>query len=513
LRILAASSFCLALSVASLARAQGNDHSSALGGRSALMGNTGVALGRDGAAPFSNPATIVRIDDRNIAFSVNLLSLHVDSFGDWRQPASVDPRFGSVELNRKTISSTRLSAVPSTLCLFVFFSELTGHDSPTPQEDPTPWSGGRQKLAVCLATLESENLIAPAYAARASTTAGVTAQALSLVRTWNRAQVGPSYSAQINDQLSLGASVHGAFTTTSFVQDAAGLTTATDGTVTQSALDFSGNGDSLDLTAIVGGTYRLGGVTLGASVQVPSLHVLGRYRTALTQMSAATADSAATFASGSGSFRAGPPVRFALGAGLTLDRLTLEADGAVTLGARHGIATSLHVDTTTLANDTLTPATFQEFDAIRTQTTLNGAVGMEYFVRPRLSVLGGLWTDLSELAPLNPRSAPELGNLVQSRQDHVGLSLGLGSYGTDGELLVGAQLGYGWGKALVANLYSLPVDWSVVSSQSYSALFVIAGATNFRSIKRAIERVKNAVMPGGAGETKGDAPKADAPAR
>jgi hypothetical protein len=507
LRILAASFLLLASSITPVARAQGNDRSSALGGRSALMGNTGVALGRDGAAPFTNPATIVRIDDRNIAFSVNLLSLRVDSFGDWREPASVDPRFGSVELGRKTISSTRLSAVPSTLCLFVFFSELTGKESPTPQEDPTPWSGGRQKLAICLATLESENLVAPAYSARASTTAGVTAQALSLVRTWNRAQVGPSYSAQINDALSLGASLHGAFTTTSFVQDAAGVTTATDGTATQSALDFSGNGDSLDLTAIVGGTYRLGSVTLGASVQVPSLHILGRYRTALTQISDAAAGSAATFASGSGSYRAGPPVRFALGAGVALDRLTLEADGALTLGTPHAVSTSLHVDTTTLANDTLTPATFQEADAVRTRTTLNGALGMEYFVLPHLSLLGGVWTDLSELSPLNPVSAPALGNLVQSRQDHVGLSFGLGSYGTDGELVVGAQLGYAWGHALVANLYALPVDWSLVTSQSYSALFVIAGATNFRSIKRAIERVKNAVVPSGV-----EAPGAGAPA-
>jgi hypothetical protein len=506
LKIVVASSFLLLLCVAAVARAQGNERSSALGGRSALMGNTGVALGRDGAAPFSNPATIVRIDDRKIAFSVNFLSLRLDSFGDWREPASVDPRFGSVELERKNISSTRLSAVPSTLCLFVFFSELAGKDSPAPPEDPTPWEGGRQKLAVCLATLESENLVAPAYAARATTSAGVTAQALSLVRTWNRVQVGPSYSAQINDALSLGASLHGAITTTSFVQDAAGVTTTTGGTATPSALDFSGNGTSLDLTAILGGTYRLGGLTLGASVQVPSLHLWGRYRSALTQMSDAATGNGATFASATGRYRAAPPVKFAVGAGGTLNRLTLEADAALTLGAPRAFSTSLHVQNTTLADDMLTPSSFEEHDAVRTRTTLNGALGMEYFVRPRLSVLGGLWTDLSRLSSLKPVPAPALGNLMQSREDHVGLSFGLGSYGTDGELLVGAQLGYGWGHSLVANLYSVPVDWSVVSARSYSALFVIAGATNFRSIKRAIERVKNAVIPSGPEEPKPRAP-------
>ena len=333
----------LTLSFAFVARAQGNARAAPLGGRSALMGNTGVALGRDGAAPFVNPATVVRIDDRNIAFSVNFLSLKVDRFGDWREPAGVDPVFGNVSLGTKTISSTRLSALPSTLCLFVFFSQLTGDDSLVPEEDPTPWRGGRQKLAFCLATLESETLIAPAYSARASTPSGVTANTLSLVRTWNRAQVGPSYSAQINEHLSLGASVHGAYTTTSFVQDTASLTSAADGSATQSALDFAGNGNSFDMTAIVGATYQVGRTTFGASIQVPSLHIFGTYRTTLGQRFVATTDSTATLTSGTGSYRAPPPVRLALGAGATLKRLTLEADASLTVGAAEAVSASVHV--------------------------------------------------------------------------------------------------------------------------------------------------------------------------
>jgi hypothetical protein len=64
--------------------------------------------------------------------------------------------------------------------------------------------------------------------------------------------------------------------------------------------------------------------------------------------------------------------------------------------------------------------------------------------------------------------------------------------------LFGTQLGYGWGQALVANLYSVPNDWSVVSTNNFSALFIIAGSTNLRSIKRAIEGVGKAFTPGGA---------------
>ena len=70
------------------ARAQGNALSSPTGGRTALMGNTGVALAEDGAAPFLNPATIVRIRDEHLAFSVNLFTLGVTHFSGWHQPTS-----------------------------------------------------------------------------------------------------------------------------------------------------------------------------------------------------------------------------------------------------------------------------------------------------------------------------------------------------------------------------------------------------------------------------------------
>ena len=464
------------------------------------MGNTGVALGRDGAAPFTNPATVVGIDDRNIAFSVNFLSLQIDRFGDWRKPGTVDPSYGNLTLNEKSLSSTRLTALPSTLCLFVFFSELAGDDSDRPAEDPTPWRGGRQKLALCLATLESESLFAPAYAAQASTSTGATAHTLSLVRTWNRAQVGPSYSAQINDRLSLGASVHGAYTTTSFVQDATSLSSTADGTAAQSSLAFSGNGNSFDLTAIVGATYRFGGLTLGASVQVPSLHLFGTYRTALAQRFDAATSSTAAIRSGYGSYRALPPVRFALGAGLRRHRLSVEADATLNLGAEEAVSASVHVDDTAVVDDVLTTSAVRENHAIRTRPKLDGALGLEYFTSPALSLLAGVWTNLSALPPLKPAPVPSLGNLVQARQNQVGLSFGLGSYGPGGELLVGTQLGYGWGQTLMANLYAVPSDWSVVSSESFSALFVIAGATSFRSIKRAITTVKDAVSSGSSRE-------------
>jgi hypothetical protein len=132
---------------------------------------------------------------------------------------------------------------------------------------------------------------------------------------------------------------------------------------------------------------------------------------------------------------------------------------------------------------------------MRTQPTLNGSVGGEYFMTPRLSVLGGVFTNLSAVPPLEPQAVPSLGNLLQARSHRVGASVGLGSYGAGGELLFGTQLSYGWGEILAPNVYAAPSDWSVVKTQSFSALLVLAGATNLRAIKRAIEGVKDAVTP------------------
>ena len=57
-----------------LSRAQSSYRAVPMGGRTALMGNTGITFSRDGSAPFLNPATIVWIRDTRIAFSLAILA-------------------------------------------------------------------------------------------------------------------------------------------------------------------------------------------------------------------------------------------------------------------------------------------------------------------------------------------------------------------------------------------------------------------------------------------------------
>ena len=154
----------------------------------------------------------------------------------------------------------------------------------------------------------------------------------------------------------------------------------------------------------------------------------------------------------------------------------------------------MQVSSTTLAGTTATSTSFPAHYAVGTRSTFNTSLGAEYFVTRGLSLLGGASTNLSTLFDLSPTTS--LGNLVQSRTNHVAVSFGIGSYGGIGDLLMGMQLDYGWGQALTANPYVVPNEWAAVGTQTYSAMFILAGATNLRAIGRAVEKVEKAVTTG-----------------
>ena len=292
------------------ARAQGNDRSAPTGGRSALMGNTGVALARDGAAPFINPATIVVIDDQRLAFSVNFFTYSLRHFSHWNQPGPVDAsKFGSVALDTSGDSSTRFQALPSTLCLFFTLSGITplGDGNAPPPGTPR----GRQKLAFCLGTLESDSVNLTALQFHGQTSAGSTSQIESIARSWNRIYVGPTYGVELTDHLALGLSLHGVVTSASFVVDGSSISTLVGGTAIQSGLGTEGYAYSFDLLANVGVTYKIGSLTLGADGQLPSVHGVGKLQvTAHDDTSGMSGSSDLDTASGS--FRAPPPIRLAV---------------------------------------------------------------------------------------------------------------------------------------------------------------------------------------------------------
>ncbi len=461
-----------------------------MGGRSALMGGTGVALGADGAAPFTNPATIVHIHDNSIAFSVNFYNFAATSLGGWHQPGMVDQaRFGNLSLPGTGVSASGFNALPSTLCLF-----FTTAGATSPGEAVGVARAGRQKLAACLGTLESQSSSLTALGFVGQTPAGTTSQAQSVSLSWSRVHFGPTYSVAFTDNFGAGLSFHGVYTNDTFSFSGSSITSLMGGGAAASTLTSGGSGHSFDLTAILGATYRFGKVTVGLAGQIYPLHVFGSYDGVLSNSFTAGTTNDATVVSANGSFSAPPPVRLSAGVGGTLNKLTAEIDASFDFPRDTAISTTLTGTTTALGGAGAAMNPLSATYSVATQPTWNVTAGGEYFLASDFSLLGGIGTNFSGLRGLSPTMT--VGNLAPDRTNWVNASFGIGSYGPAGHILLGAVLGFGWGQAAAINPYVLPNSWAVVDTQSYSALLVIAGAVNFRSVETAVREVESVVRTG-----------------
>lgn len=486
----------LALVVAP-AEAQGNDQFAPAGGRSTLMGNTGVALARDGSAPFYNPATIVRIRDERLAFSVNFYSLELMHFSDFHQPGGLDRGvFGDGALRDSGLLVGTFRVLPSTLCLFFTLSDLAELSGAHTAEVP-PERVPRSKLAMCFASLESDDVNLQATHFEGRLQGGPTSQVQSLNRTWSRTYVGPTFSTYVDPRIAIGGSLQVAYAHSAFGMNSSSLSSALDGSAIASSLGIGGSGYSFELLATLGATYRYGAMTLGASVRAPSLHVLGSYRGSFNRASAggATVGSmdSAVVSSAQGDLRAATPIRTALGVGFEWPKLTLEVNGALDVPIDDDLTSELTVkESTSTASGVMQKRQHMRFDA-PSRVTVTPGIGAEYFFRPTLSLLSGVSANFSSIARLSP--VDSIGNLVQARTNHLDGALGLGSYWEGGELLFGFRLDYEWGQAIVINPYVVPNAFTTVGTRSYGVMFVISGATDLRAIMRVVHTITTGGAP------------------
>ena len=500
----AASIVALWLSAATTAHAQGNAYAAPIGGRSALMGNTGIALGIDGAAPFLNPATIVRLDDQRFSFSVNFYNYSVTSLNGWHQPGPADmSQFGKVALSNTGLTSSGFGGLPSTLCLF--FTLAKG--SPSPDAEVGSLDSWRQKLAICLGTTESQGVAFSALPFNGVTSLGATSQSQSLVQSWSRLNIGPSYSVALSRRLAVGLSLHGVYTNESFILDSSSITASMANGGVQSSLGVANSGNSFDMSAILGAIYSPRPFTFGLSVTFPAIHAFGSYSgTTHDEYSSGTTGSA-TLTNASGTFSATPPIRIAVGAGVEWPNLTLELDESLNIPSPSGFEASVSGTTSTLSANKLGSTPFQSTFSVQEHTVLNSSVGAEYFIKNDFSLVGGFSLNLTALPALNPSAG--LGNLVQERENIATVSAGVGTYAKSGNLLLGFQLGYGWGESLAANPYQTPNDLVAIDTRSYSALLILAGSTNLKSLGRAVEKIEN-VISGDKPSSSTDGPPAKA---
>ena len=477
------------------AAAQATYGSAPIGGRSALMGGTGIALGHDGAAPLLNPATIVHIDDSGLAFSVNFYSYQTSHLTDFHQPLAISGGpSGTLNLPNASLDAWRIDSLPSTFCFFF----TVGHwGSNVPIEDKLqhPHRKGHRKVSACVVTPERQALNATASGYAGDAGALHATQALSINQWWTRFYVGPSYSVYVTDTLALGASLQTVGTIANSTWSVQTMVSDSAGHGVASGYDTGANAYSLDLAAVLGLVWHVDDKQiLGLSVMTPSVHMLGEY-TGTTSVQTQDGASRAVQTTSDGNYRATVPLRIGAGFGADLGKARVEADATAFIPVTDLARADVQTSKTSLLGGASSSSAFPQMLTVAGRSVVDAAVGLEWFTSPGLSLLGGLSTDFSAMAPL--AHAPPIGTLAETRVQHATVSFGIGSYGDGSELLLGTQLAYGWGKAVAVDPYVSPAELTLVDSRTFGAMLIIAGSVSLTALRRTVEDLRTVVrIPG-----------------
>ena len=445
------------------------------------MGGTGIAAGRDGAAPFLNPATIANVDDTGFAFSANFLQVRSTTVPNFHKPGSVSrAEFGELSLDRTSLTTTEVDLIPSTLCLFINLSGKTTDNSP------------RHRVSFCFGTLERDAQSKLAIGYRGGSSEVRVDQGQSFLRKWSRFSIGPAYSVNLSDELAVGASISAL--ATNFDQLSSGNTSiySSSGRFLATAIDNVTSATSVDVGAALGITYKIDRhYQIGLSAHVPSLHLLGNF-SSLYQTQYSGREDAAYAKRGEGSFRASTPAKLGLGLAGNLQNARFELDASLHFPRSKATEAKLAVDEFGAISGR--PAAERSYEApfaTDTQPVVNTGVGVEWFFRPRLGLLGGLSSDFSSIAPLS--SEPSFGTTTFTRMNRASGSIGIGSYGDSSELVVGVEVSHMWGKTFVLNPFELPNRLVPVEQSGWGFVLVVAGATNLNALKATVENVENIV--------------------
>ncbi len=446
------------------------------------MGGTGVALGRDAAAPFLNPATVARIDDSGIAFSSNFYTFTSTQFTGFHQPGPVDTaQFGALNLPQADLSRGRIDGLPATLCLFLKLGRRT---APLLEGESR---AGRQKLSACLGNVERQLFDATGQGYTGASGGLHTTQALSIARRWNRLYVGPSYSIYVTDRLAIGASLDGISTTAASTWSVETLSYGGPGPATASSFDTSYNAYSIDLGALFGLVYHIDAHQIvGLSVSTPTLHVLGNYKSTAT-IGQLAPNPFVTISTASGGFISAPPLRFSAGLGAELGRLRIEADATLWVPVQPFARAEIQVSQTALVGNVATARSYNEVDDVDAQPIVDTGLGLEWYLNPSLSLLGGASTDWSALDALP--SEPRPSTVAETRLHRVTTSFGIGMHGVATELLVGTELSYGWGRSIAVDPYVDPPRLALVDEHAFGVMLVIAGRTSLAVVRETLSRV------------------------
>jgi hypothetical protein len=456
-----------------------------VGGRSQLLGGTGLAFGRDASASFLNPGTAVLVDDQRLSFSANFYRLTYTTASNWYAPGPIDRnKFGNADVRSATLTDLDFDSLPSSLCFFFTSAQLQAIRTSLPEAKDA-------HLGFCFATVASgEFNFAAEDFSEVRSNGSITRQVQTLSQKFTRFAAGPTYAIRVNNALSLGASVHASATTfKSLLASSASTYGAGTAPITSSFYGAS-KGIAFQLDATIGATLRFGNQTLGLSLRTPSVHVYGR-GSANRDTTYDGAGTETSQLSARGSFVAQSPMRIGIGTGGegVWGQLEVDAFYFHQLGDSYHAVLDGHQTVSNGSGVADTPVTLDLHQ--RSKGVVNLAAGAEVFMSDHLSLLTGLATDISA-APHGALTGT-LFNYFGVGSNRIASSIGIGTHGTNGELMIGGELSYGWGERLAVNSYQLPPVIGNADFHTYQVMVIVAGSTSLRALKRVVEDVKKVV--------------------
>ena len=385
-----------------------------------------------------NPATAQLVDKDRLSFSVQAYQFSYVTAGSWYQPGPIDSKaFGNVKREGSTsIKGFDIDSLPGSLCIFFGAKDIPVLARVMKQS--LREKGAR--LGICLATTSYGNFSTNAEDYSQSTSAGTTRQAVNVRQTVRRVAFGPTYSMYIDNALSLGASVHFSRADHRSLFGATSTTYRTDGTVPINSNFYSfARGYSHDMTATLGATYRIGAhETVALVLESPSVHFFGSGGVNESSQYNGPAAAGHTFAS-NGSFVTRTPARVALGTGIQRDWGSVEIN--TSLHFHENAAYSAQFDgnaiTTAPNGPTLDQSTRNHFTAPAIGA-VNIGVGGEHFFSQRSSMLAGVSNDATIVQKGTIQNDPL--HFFPSRTHRGAISIGYGSHGEGGDLLIGGEL-------------------------------------------------------------------------
>lgn len=442
------------------AAAQSNAGDIPLGGRSTLLGGTGIALGRDGASPFLNPATMGRIADHRLAFSVHFYRY---STGEVERLFIPPPELGN---SPSDASRRSLGTQPASFCAFVTLAGLI------PDEANGLWrsvrgKSGRVKLGLCGATLERERYAINAESRSFSDGSQRGDVAYDSEHLWQRQSVGPAISYQISPGLTVGASLQVVTSTASQSWDIAAVVDRNNAYVYQHHLV----GSAVDGVTTIGVNWSKYPITVGAAVRLPSVNLVD---TAQLTHFVASPQTSPLLLSGKGRFVAPLLPTVSIGTGAEWNGSALEFDVSASLPSRSGIRTELGA-----VSEGKDAPILSSKEATRAAVAFR--VGGEWLFSQSLSLLAGARWEPSNVRTGFSQPAYRLGPV---NRQLVASSVGLGSYGRGTELLVGVELSHSFGKMSIVRGLDGDASYAEVQHRDTSLLLVLSGSVGFSAVKQ-----------------------------